>query len=300
LATFIHPVAFAAEDPPADAKDYEVKLLRPLKVGTKYSVRAEGASLHHTTVRATGEAARTSETGYGIRLEGTVEVLEVSDEGEEAKVACTVKRCVRITPDGEEVLVPEGGVVTAVADKSDTTFSVDRGELSDEAKEALELVLQLPDKDGHSDDDVIGTAERQKVGASWPVKSAAVVEDAKDEGVAVEEKDVTGSMKLVGVEQAGGVECLKLAGTLQMKKFSVSDPGELPPGFKVEDGSMEARYSGLFPVDTSLPSVSESMSITQTSVTKGAAGEGDARREITVESRVQRAAEMERKVLAAE
>src|SRR5687768_9068925 len=100
LATLIHAPVFGADAAPADAKDYEIKLLRPLKVGTKYSVRAEGASLHHTTVRSAGEAARTSETGYGIRLEGTVEVLEVSEEDEEAKVACTVKRCVRITPDG--------------------------------------------------------------------------------------------------------------------------------------------------------------------------------------------------------
>src|SRR4051812_25125045 len=116
--------------------------------------------------RSTVGGQRGTETrgGVGVHLEGTVEVLDVNKSGEEAKVTCAVTKCVRQTAEGDAELIPAGRVVTAVAGKDKTTFGVDQGTLSDEAREALDLVLRLSDDDGVTDDDMYGADEPKKVG----------------------------------------------------------------------------------------------------------------------------------------
>jgi hypothetical protein len=102
------------------------------------------------------------------------------------------------------------------------------------------------------------------------------------------------------VEKKGDVECLKLSGNLKVKNLvSKADDNEddgLPEGFVVEGGSMEAKFSGLFPVDTAVGSLAESASMTFVTHVKGkgGGGEGDV---ITVETRVQRAVDMKRSFL---
>ena len=59
---------------------------------------------------------------------------------------------------------------------------------------------------------------------------------------------------------------------------------------------MEAKFSGLFPVDTAVGSLAESASMTFVTHVKGKGGGGD-NDVVTVETRVQRAVTMERKFL---
>src|SRR5687767_12766638 len=60
------------------AQDYEIKLVRPLKVGQKYTMTAEGALVRSSTLKVAGQAAGRHDEGYGVVLEGTVEVLAVN------------------------------------------------------------------------------------------------------------------------------------------------------------------------------------------------------------------------------
>jgi hypothetical protein len=269
-----------------------------MDVGTKYALTADGALIRQVTVTTGGQTQHQPDDGFGIHLEGTVEVLALDAIGEEAKVACTVDKCMRITSKGETELVPKGKVILAEGKGKDTHFQVkDGAELSKQATEALELAISLDTGDELTDDDMFGIKEKQKVGASWPVNQGGVAKDAARVGVIVKPEDVEGSFRLEGLEKVGDAECLKVSGSLKMKKLTRKDDEDdgLPEGFTVESGSMEAKYGGLFPVDTAVGSLAESASMTFITKVKGKSGPDN--QDVSIESKVQRAAEMKRRFL---
>lgn len=274
----------------AFAQDYEIKLVRPPKVGQKYTMTVEGALVRTSSLKVEGKPAGKHDEGYGVVLEGTVEVLAVNGDGEEGKAACTVKKCVRVTPEGEAELVPAGRVVTAEGGKEDTTFTVDQGELSDDAKEALELVFRMGEEDGFNDDKIYGTSQRQPVGGSWPVNQQAASDEAKADKFLFEPSDIVASLKVEGVEKVGDVECLRIAGQTEIKKFTA----EAPEGMTFDTGSLKAKYSGLFPVDVNVGVLAETMSVSHSVSYRGKTEGGQ---ETLIESKVQRATEMKRTFL---
>jgi hypothetical protein len=304
-----------AQDKP-DANAYMIKLARPLKVGMKYAMSADGALVRQVTLKRGFVTQKRPDDGFGVRFEGTVEVLALDDIGEEAKVACTVDKCIRLTSDGETELVPKGKVLIAEGKGKDTVFSLkDGGDLPKEASDALELVISLDTNDKLTDDDLLGTKEKKKVGESWPVTPENIAKDSERVGVAVKPEDVEGSFRLDGLQKVGDTECLKLSGNLKVKhlvtKSDENEDDRLPEGYVVEGGSMEAKYSGLFPVDMAVGSLAESASMTFVTHIRGKGGAGGAKAKagakagakdgdedaVTIESRVQRAVEMKRRWL---
>jgi hypothetical protein len=286
-------------DKGAKDKAYEIRIARSVPVGTKYALTADGALLRQVTLHVAGREQKQPDDGFGIHLEGTVEVLALDDVGEEAKVSCVVDKCNRITSEGEKELVPKGKVLIAEGKGKDTKFHYDDGtELPKVASEALELAISLDTGDEVTDDDMFGTKDKQAIGGSWPVHADAVAKDAARVGVIVKPEDVEGSFKLDGLKKVGDVECMKVSGNLRMKKLLRKDDEDdgLPAGFTVTGGSMEARYGGLFPLDVSAGGVSESASMTFITNVKGKGGPGG-NQELKIESRVQRAAELKRRFL---
>lgn len=301
-AAFLSCVLFLCAVPAAaEERAYEIKLARPIKVGTKYALTADGALVRQVTLTRGGVTQKQPDDGFGVHLEATVEVLALDDIGEEAKLSCTVDKCNRITSEGETELVPKGKVLIAEGKGKDTHFSLkDGGELTKDASDALELVISLDTNDKLTDDDLLGTKDKKKPGASWPVSAENVAKDSDRVGVVVKPEDVEGSFRLDGLEKVGDVECLKLSGNLKVKnlvtKADENEDDGLPEGFVVEGGSMEAKYAGLFPVDSSVGSLAESASMTFVTHVKGKGGAGNDD-VVTVESRVQRAVEMKRRFL---
>jgi len=282
-----------------EGESYEIKFARPIKVGMKYAITADGALVREVTIKRGAVTQKQPEDGFGVRLEGVVEVLALDNIGEEAKVSIAIDKCTRITSEGETELVAKGKALLAEGKGKDTKFSLqDGGELSKDAVDALELVVSLDTNDTLTDDDLLGTKDMQKVGDAWPVTSENVAKDSERVGVVVKPGDVEGSFRVDGVEKQDEVECLKLSGNLKVKnlvtKADENEDDGLPEGFVVESGSMEAKYSGLFPVDTALGSLAESASMTFVTHVKGKSEDGDV---VTVESRVQRAVEMKRTFL---
>ena len=290
LVTLALLVGGSAATAGAAAQDYEIKLVRPPKVGQRYTVSVEGAIVRTATLKVAGKEAGRNNSGYGVVLEGTVEVLAVNADGEEGKAACTVKRFVRVTPDGEAEMVPAGRVVTAEGSREDTTFTLDEGDLSGEAKEALELVFRMGEEDGYNDDKIYGTAQRQPVGGSWPVNQQAASDEAKADKFLFEPADIVASLKVEGVERSGDVECLRIAGQTEIKRFT----SEAPEGMTFDTGSLKAKYSGLFPVDVNVGVLAETMSVSHTVTYRGKDADGQ---ETVIENRVQRATEMKRTFL---
>ena len=290
----------AAETKPATApaepgKEYSIKLTRPAKVGTRYHYAADGVMTQQTTVTTAGER-REPEADWGaIHLEGTVEVLEVDEDGEESKIACTVEKCREIGEEKDKELLPAGTVVIAQAGEKETSYSL-KGKAADalppETSELLDLVLSLPHRgDPTNDDELFGNDKPQKVGGTWPIQAGSMARSAASSGIEVKEKDVSGAMTLESVELHDGVECLKVTGQVEMKNITPPAPEDLEGVLKDRDGKVEARFSGMFPVYATKGSLAESMSMTVTSVMKGHVAGGD----VQIETTVQRAIEMKRR-----
>jgi hypothetical protein len=180
--------------------------------------------------------------------------------------------------------------VTAEGGKEDTTFTVDQGELTDEAKEALELVFRMGEEDGFNDDKIYGTAQRQAVGTSWPVNAQAASDEAKADKFEFEPADITASLTVEKVEKVGDVECLRIGGQTEIKRFKA----EAPANMTFDSGSLKAKYSGLFPVDVNVGALAETMSVNHTVTYRG---KNEAGQETVIESKVQRAVEMKRTFL---
>jgi hypothetical protein len=286
--------SIAAPASAADDKTYAIKLVRPPKVGQKYTFTAEGALTRHTTITANGQELGKTNDEYGIHLEGTIEVLTVNKDGEEGKVACTVAKCTRVSPEGEAELIPAGRVITATAGKEDTTFTIDQGKLSDEAKEAIDLVLRMGEEDGYNDDRIYGTKKELPVGGSWEMDAKASSDEAKDDDVIFDPKDVSGTMRVDKAETIDGVECLRVSGMTEIKRLEF----KAPEGLKIDKGTLKAHYGGAFPVDVKAPGpLRESMSVTQTATFKGKGDKGGPDAKTVVETKVQRAADVTRKYL---
>jgi hypothetical protein len=285
-------LAVASTAPATDT--YPIKLVRPPKVGQKYTFTAEGAVTRHTTISAGGKQIDTNEEEFGIHLEGTVEVLAVNKDGEEGKTACTVTKCTRVTPEGESELIPAGRVITATGSKEETTFAIDQGQLSAEAKEALDLVLRMGEEDGYNDDKIYGTTTPQAVGGTWNMDAKASSDEARDDEVIFEPKDASGTMRVDKVESVDGIQCLRISGSTEIKRLQVKSPD----GLKFEDGTLKAHYGGAYPVDVKLPGpVRESIGLTQTAKFTG---KEKAARGTEVSTKVQRAADVTRKYLQEE
>jgi hypothetical protein len=281
----------------ADEKTYSIKLVRPPKVGQKYTFTAEGAMTRHTVITVNGQPLNTTDVEFGVHLEGTVEVLAVNKDGEEGKAACTVTKCTRVTPEGEKELIPAGRVVTATGGKEETTFSIDQGKLADEAKEALDLVFRMGEEDGYNDDKIYGTKTEQPVGGSWPMDAKASSDEAKDDEVVFDPKDATGTMRVDKVETLDGVECLRISGVTEIKDLKF----KAPEGLKIDKGSLKAHYGGAYPVDVSASGpLRESMSVTQTATFRGKGDKNGPDAKTLVETKLQRAADVSRKYLADE
>lgn len=297
LAAALLALTLIAASATADDKTYAIKLVRPPKVGQKYTLTAEGAMTRHTVITVSGQPLNTTDDEYGVHLEGTVEVLAVNKDGEEGKAACTITKCTRVTPEGEAELIPAGRIVTATGGKEETTFSIDQGKLSDEAKEALDLVLRMGEEDGYNDDKMYGTKTEQAVGGSWPMDSKVSSDEAKDDDVIFDPKDATGTMRVDKVETLDGVECLRISGVTEIKDLKF----KAPQGLTIDKGSLKAHYGGAYPVDVNAAGpLRESMSVTQTATFRGKGDKNGPDAKTVVETKLQRASDLSRKYLADE
>jgi hypothetical protein len=146
-------------------------------------------------------------------------------------------------PDEAELL-PKGSVVIAEAEGNDTKFSLKDGDLKPDASGLLELLFHLSSDDARaSDDELFGTKEKQAVGSEWPMNAKRAAEDYGAEDVKVDAADVSGTVKLDGVEKDGESERLKLSGRMTVKKL-VPTKSRVPglPSVK-EEGSTDFRFS---------------------------------------------------------
>jgi hypothetical protein len=233
---------FAAEE------SYAVRLARPKKVGDTYRVDAKG--MHHTQQRITvgGRLVGEEDKKHSVHLVAVATVLAVDTKSSATRIEYRIES-LRASSQGqpEEEVLPAGRKIVAESKNGDTAFTTDSAvPLTSENIEALKVVISAHVPESPTDDDIFGTNAKKKVGDTWGINAATAARDLAKSGLSVTAEDLKGTVRLVGVREAGGVKALEVAGQLRSDKIGLAAP---QGGIQVEKTLMEGNFSGLIPAD---------------------------------------------------
>ena len=193
-----------------------------------------------------------------MELDGTSETLAVDAQGEETKFAVTIDRCVKIDSQTNATteLIPKDGVLIAENENGETKLSLkDAGKLSDDAAAALRVGISVHTPGEPNDDGIFGAGgKRKSPDDTWPVNTKALAKVFSKSQASADEKDISGTVKLVAAAVKDGVPCLHIEAEFTVKNLKV------PGGEKIEqtDGTFRGAFAGMFPQDLSLPPIADS------------------------------------------
>jgi hypothetical protein len=268
----------AAATRPAMAEGYDVKFDRPYKVGDRTKVEAVGAMQTKMVIRSDGDARTVNDTA-GLQLDGVSEVTAVDAKGHRTKVSFTVADCKLMAGGKTKPLVPAGKVIEARWEKDQTKYAVDGKDLPDDVGELFDLVLELNDPEGLSDDEIFNTGGgKRRVGDAWAIDPAAAVKEFGRIGLQTKEEDLWGETVLKAVEpadpkagdakagasKAGGSPALTLS--MRFKARALAGPGRRPDSkVKFVKGTLTADATVTLPVDPAAQSTREEGKVVNTS-----------------------------------
>lgn len=248
-------VVGAAPSIAAENQTYPIRLHRTSKVGDRYKIEAMGASRVKEVVQPAAGEAETIDYGIGIRLDGVARVAEVTPKGRETKIEFTVKECVVSTGKEAKQLFPEGTVVVATRGKDGTKFAIKNGpEVPSAIEEALELVIDISDPEGATDDEIFGSKENRRVGDTWPIDATAATKELARIGLAVKEENIFGDTTLIEPVKVGTTDCLRIGLKFKARQIkSVKKPDAKDDKLSVVDGHYTVTGKIDLPLDTTRP-----------------------------------------------
>jgi hypothetical protein len=257
-------LAFVAS---AFAQEYAVKLSRPSRVGMKCHVTARGTEREERSLVASGRTNHT-ENAFDVDLAAESEVLQVDSEGHVTKASFTLENCLKTSKQGREQLFPKGTAIIASSQEGKTVFSTRDGQPIPPAESKVLSVVISVHNGGSDDDEVFGTAARQKVGNTWPAKADVALRDLAKKMPGMTLSAPEGSTRLVGTTKVDGVDCLELSAELRMR----ATPANLPPEMKILQNELAANSAGAYPVDPSRQPLTLTVEFTMKMATSGKFG----------------------------
>ena len=228
-----------------------IALHRDHHAGERYEGTFHGVQESLQVVTVDGQVASREGKRLEVLLVASVVVREVSSGGKSTRSEYTVEQCTTGGEAPEEVLPPGSVVVvTAVEGPGDGTITLVGGELTDDQRERIDLVVST-----HispiGDDDVFGSDEARAVGETWQVDSGIAARSlSKIESMQFAADHITGSTTFSSLEEVDGVPCQRLHAALQAEDFVITG---LPEGSVTQSANVSMRMSASLPVDPSMP-----------------------------------------------
>lgn len=224
------------------AQDYEIKLVRTVKVGDKYGVISNATQEQHMTMSVNGQGTPPRDEAMSASLTAKAEVVTATPGGREGKTRFSITKLTKTIGAQTTEVLPTGTVVIAERVGAKTEFTVGAAPAAPEVAKVLALVISLESDAGANDDVIFGTKERKKVADTWPINAAAAAADVSEKGgLKVDAANISGTATLAEVLKDG----LKISATIEMKQVGIP----LPPGMAVSASTFIASFSGVFPVD---------------------------------------------------
>jgi hypothetical protein len=236
------------------AQEYEIKLVRPVKVGDKNREISTGSNRQQSTVFSGDQIIKSGQSLTTIELDAETTVLEIDKEGHPIKESLLVNQC-SIKSDARTIpSVEKGTVITILVKDGKTAFEIDGKPVDEALSMALSLVENLY-TGGVSDDDVFGSSEKHKIGDSWKLNTEKIPADLARHDVKTVKENIEGTVKLEKLEKSGDIDCLLITAEMTLKDLVP----KLPEGLKIESSAMMNSFSALLPIDTSIPRLDQTV-----------------------------------------
>ena len=265
------PVASPAAPAAAPLPDYAVRLTRPAVAGEKRLAVGSLQSDDHLAGTRAGAPSDERQTAT-IRYVVATEILEVSAKGNALRATLTVRRLTKESGGASLELAKPGDVVTARLAGRQRVFELRGARLAPDLQAALGAALPLRADDEPTDDDLFGTAQRRRVGESWPANGELFAKLGAA-SVTFDPKDVAGTVTLAAVKPVNGEPCLEVRWRLEAR-HGAFNAGSLPPGFAATTNSMSMTGSALVPVALAAPPAGRETAITAIADISGASDAG--------------------------
>ncbi|HEX8911770.1 MAG TPA: hypothetical protein VF796_05380, partial [Humisphaera sp.] len=263
-----------ASRPAAAEPTFPIQLSRPSKVGDRLTYEAIGAQRTKLTIRQAEGPPQERETAFGIRLSGTLRILETTGNGRETKVELAVRECVVSVDKESRPLLPRGAVLVATRGKDGTDFEVRGGPaVPPEMAEALSVVLEVPDPAGTDDDVIFGSKDRHRIGDVWPLDAAAAVKELDRVGMAAKDEDVFGETAVLERVKTAGLDCLRLGIKFRARKLKSAKPNP-DATMRVVEGSYSVVGKVDYPLDKGQPAAKEETKVDSTTELDGTDADG--------------------------
>jgi hypothetical protein len=142
---------------------------------------------------------------YVAKCEGIWTPLEVGKDGSTTKISFAVERFTYQLNDDAEQSIPRGTTFTSELKDGKTVLAMNGGEVPGDVRLVLGEFMFL--HSGPSADERFGTKVPRAVGDEWPMNTAAAAAAFRAVGSIVDEKNITGAVKLSGIRKEDGAQC---------------------------------------------------------------------------------------------
>jgi len=279
VVILIHGAAFADQ--------YNIKLVRPEKVGDKYIFSGTATQFDEIKTSQGLNVLKQTKSFFSGQLETKVHVLPSNDNGGRTKLRLVVSKCSVIDGSLEKELLKPGTEIISQLQEGEEVFTINNKPVP----LAVENILAQFFSFGNSnitDDDVFGTKEAKKVGDKWPVRSDQMAKMLAEDGVIADLDKINGNTTLEKIIEVDGVKALHITGNVEIGSPSSTS---LPSTLLVEKANVSVSFSGNYPIDTSLAPISDRLDMTMTFIGRRASPPDNSqvvvslRREQSVEKR---------------
>jgi hypothetical protein len=231
------------------AEDFAVRFDRPLAAGAE--MRVTETLTNSSTASVSGiDMPAPPEQLVVLRLDAAVKVLEVGPKGTPRHATVTVRQLTREDRGTTTELLAPGMTVDAHLENGKKVFSLDGKPVDGDAKAVL-AGAGIVTAEGPTDDEIMGSGQRRRIGDSWPVKTEAVARLLGDT-FPVRPESFSGMVTLAAKAEIRHIPCLEYHAKIEGKDFRFPADG-LPAGFEAGQANLVATLSELVPLDLAAP-----------------------------------------------
>jgi hypothetical protein len=239
----------------ADDADYAIHLEHPMRVGDTWTLSAHKQKHVVAETTSAGKAPTNQVTDQVIDLTGQEEILQIDPKGRPTKTKLTVDTFTQ-TLAGNTRDIAAKGMVLILSFGDGKLIAREQDTPADPAiATALDTMVDVYDGHG-TNNDLLGTDDRKKVGDAWPVNKDKIAEAARNQGVKVKAEDISGTTTLTDVKTVDDQPSIDLDSTVEIANYA---PGAVPASAQIDSSHATQHYTGCYPVAENLPPSSASV-----------------------------------------
>ena len=239
------------------AQQYEIVLFRAAKVGDSHRIVASGYESEKSLVSAGGQVVQQESKEVTVELTARVTVLAVNNLGQPTQAKLLVEKSVgTVGTESRPIVEPNTELIVSMRDNQEVSLA-NGTPISDEAVKMISIAFSLP-RSRQTDDEIFGSKQKRKVGDIWEANSQLAAASLGDTGMVLTSDKVKGGATLKAVVKCGQQDCLDMNAWVEVNAAGV----QLPGGFTVNSGAIQAKFAGIFPTDRTRARVEEKAEMT--------------------------------------